>query len=580
MEDEDGVLRPGYVLAIAGSLVFSAFACGGRGESRGGQDGSAPDAAAPEAGRPAGEDGGAQRVAASLGCAKQLASGDDHTCILYDDGRVACLGGGGFGQLGNGSTMDAPAPVGVDGVSGARLLAAGGHHTCAITDGGLQCWGDNRSSELGVTGPEQSAEPVSVGLPGPRGVVQLALGSRHGCLLDNFVHGYCWGTGALDVELATAHQIPAIGEKPLQILQLGGSATRLIDGGRLYDVPWQADARAVGLVPAAPDGVVANAIADDHDCLLKSGGTVWCRGAGYPDFYAVVADFGNDVAEVGVGSGFTCARTAAGQVLCRGRNDSGQLGDTALPASDTAVTVPGIAGAVELSVGSAHACGRLADGSVWCWGALGGADARERPERVAGPAASQTCDGVTSVPRPWALPIPNATAADELADAETAWAQNQCRCALADPSALPACIQDETPLLNGCLEALGDGNEMQELCFAKNFWSEAACWATCVDDHDRAGIDACPPASVPDCGAQNGVMRFCMRRTLPCNGAASPFVLYSQTCDGNADCPNGFDEANCHPSSTQFRCADGASSVGIDLVWDDRPDCPDGSDEW
>jgi len=563
------------LVAIAAPIVaFSALGCGGRSASPGSiGDGGALDTV--DTGHAP-----AENLSASVGCGKQLASGDDHSCILYADGRVACVGGGGFGQLGNGSTADAPGPVPVDGVASARLLAAGGHHTCAISEAGLQCWGDNRSSELGVAGMDQSALPVSVALPNAQGPIQIALGARHACVLDLWVHGYCWGTGAADLTMVAAQQIPAIGEQPLEILQLGGSATRLIDKAHLYDVPWRTDSRNVDAIAGVPDGIIANAIGDDHDCVLKAGGTVWCRGAGYPDFYAVVADFGRDVAEIAVGKDFTCARTGDGQVLCRGRNDSGQLGDGTLATRDIAVMVPGIGPAVELSLGSAHACARVVDGSVWCWGAMGGSEIRRTPERIAGPAPSQTCDDVTSVPRPWSLPIPSATAADKLMDAVTAWAQNQCRCAFSDVNALPGCIREETPVLNGCLAALGVGSETQALCVAESAWRSAACAAKCADSASASGAAECADSFVASCGAGTSGMAFCMRRTLPCDESNSALVQHFQTCDGKMDCPNGFDEANCRPESTAFHCADGFSSIGLDLVRNGKPDCPDGSDEW
>jgi alpha-tubulin suppressor-like RCC1 family protein len=573
----------GATLAIAASLaVLCGLGCGdGTGVLAPPGDAGGPDAATSDGGTSPTPDADAVILPASVGCAKQLASGDDYTCILYDDGRAACLGGGAFGQLGTGATADAPGPVRVEQLPAARLLAAGGHHTCSLGEGGLLCWGDNRSSELGVTGLEQSALPVPVELRGaPWGVVQLALGSRHGCLLDTLVHGYCWGTGALGITLPVAQQIPAIGEAPLEILQLGGSATRVIDAGHLVDVPWRADARVVSPIPGAPDRVIANAIGDDHDCVLKSGGTVWCRGTGYPDFYAVVADFGNDVAEVAVGTDFTCARTDGGQVLCRGRNDSGQLGDGTLAASPLAVTVPGIQPAIELSLGAAHGCARLVDGSVWCWGALGGSAIRGAPERVAGPGPAETCGDVTGVVAPpWSVPIPDGSAADELSDATTAWAQNQCRCGVSDDADLPGCIQEETPLLHGCLAALGAGSEAQALCMARAEWTWAACAAKCAGQGSVSGLDECVASAEPDCGARSGAMAFCLRRRLPCDQTLAVQAQYFQTCDGKMDCPNGFDEANCRPNSTAFHCADGLSSIAIELVMNGRPDCPDGSDE-
>src|SRR5438552_7140950 len=133
----------GTMLAIAASLaVLGGLGCGERAGVLGSPgDAGGPDAATSDGGTSPGADAEAVILPASVGCATQLASGDDYTCMLYDDGRAACLGGGAFGQLGTGAAADAPAPLRVEQLPVARLLAAGGHHTCALTDGGLLCWG-------------------------------------------------------------------------------------------------------------------------------------------------------------------------------------------------------------------------------------------------------------------------------------------------------------------------------------------------------------------------------------------------------------------------------------------------------
>ncbi|MCS6910602.1 MAG: hypothetical protein NZM11_08555 [Anaerolineales bacterium] len=63
----------------------------------------------------------------------QIAAGGSHTCGLTNTGLVYCWGWNAYGQLGDGTRTDRWTPVAVSGLSGAVAITAGAFHTCA-------CW--------------------------------------------------------------------------------------------------------------------------------------------------------------------------------------------------------------------------------------------------------------------------------------------------------------------------------------------------------------------------------------------------------------------------------------------------------
>jgi alpha-tubulin suppressor-like RCC1 family protein len=108
------------------------------------------------------------------GKALQVVAGVSHTCVLLVDGTVNCFGLNRYGEVGPGANTMAeevrtPAPV--QGFSApVTALGAGSsaHHTCAIlASGGVECWGNDESGQLGdgMTAIEMgrhSSGPVTV----------------------------------------------------------------------------------------------------------------------------------------------------------------------------------------------------------------------------------------------------------------------------------------------------------------------------------------------------------------------------------------------------------------------------------
>ncbi|MEQ1516557.1 MAG: putative Ig domain-containing protein, partial [Usitatibacteraceae bacterium] len=160
-------------------------------------------------------------------------AGGSHTCAVVNGG----VQGWGLALLGNNST--ATSAVGVRVItpgSGATAVSAGGGHSCAVVSGGLQCWGTNESGQLGNNTTAQSLVPVSIFGAGSN-VTAVSAGGSHTCAVING-GVQCWGRNISG--------------------QLGNSST--------VDSP-----NPVTAVPPL-SGATAVAAGNSHTCAVVSGG--------------------------------------------------------------------------------------------------------------------------------------------------------------------------------------------------------------------------------------------------------------------------------------------------------------------
>ncbi|MBI2061726.1 MAG: hypothetical protein HYT87_18450, partial [Nitrospirae bacterium] len=275
-----------------------------------------------------------------------VAGGYSHTCSLLSDGTVKCWGRNFYGQLGDGTTADKSTPVAVSSLSGGVAVAAGAQsHTCSLlSDGTVKCWGRNNYGQLGDGTTADKLTPVTVS--NLSNAVAAAVGNSHTCSLLSDGTVKCWGYNNYG--------------------QLGDGTT--------------AD-KSIPVAVSALSAAVAVAGGYSHTCSLLSDGTVKCWGynanGGLGD--GTTANKSTPVAvsalsaavAVAGGSYHTCSLLSDGTVKCWGFNTSGQLGDGTTVNKSTPVSVTSLSGAIAAAGGYAHTCSLVSDGTAKCWGTNG-----------------------------------------------------------------------------------------------------------------------------------------------------------------------------------------------------------------
>ena len=334
-------------------------------------------------------DGGADTVPpdAARGFSHLVAYADQ-TCALFG-GAAYCWGANGAGQLGIGTTSDAPAPARVLLPAGTvDDLTQGETVGCAIVDGTLYCAGQLAAS----------ATPVAVAVPSmPAGRRPFAVsaGRDFACVLASTV--YCWGTNAVG-QLGTGDTTSYGTPTPV----MGSAAYAALDAGDDHACALDASLAAAcwghnddgtlgpGVTSASSDAPVLltniktlPSIAGWHACALDTSGGVLCWGEGDHGELGDGTNQNSATARQVVGlAGVTAVTTgggptdldascaiAGGEVWCWGNGFYGRLGQGSANPASTPVHVSALPGpAVEVAIGYDHACATLADGNVWCWG--------------------------------------------------------------------------------------------------------------------------------------------------------------------------------------------------------------------
>jgi serine/threonine protein kinase/uncharacterized protein YjdB/alpha-tubulin suppressor-like RCC1 family protein len=272
-----------------------------------------------------------------------LAAGGSHSCGITQSGAAVCWGNNAAGQLGDASVGATSAmPTLVAHPAGFTSLVAGNDYACGLTQSGSAvCWGLNTKGQLGAG--RTSGAPTPVAVAGGRSYSKLAAGARHACGLVSDGSVWCWGDNNAG--------------------QLGDGTTRGANAPRRVRGDTRFKALAAG---------------SDHTCGLSQNGQAFCwgdgfsgqlgRGARETQSEPVAVDVAVRFSALAAGGKHACALAQNGKVYCWGANVAGEIGDGSKDGRDRPVTVSGTRTYEAIAAGPEHNCALTEDGAAFCWG--------------------------------------------------------------------------------------------------------------------------------------------------------------------------------------------------------------------
>ncbi|WP_242336198.1 MULTISPECIES: Ig-like domain-containing protein [unclassified Anaeromyxobacter] len=360
-------------------------------------------------------------VSVALPRSASLATGGAHTCALTTGGSAFCWGRGESGQLGipiptttcelqTGTFPCSRVPVAVGGGLAFAQLAAGGSHTCGLTNEGVaHCWGNNVSGQLGDSSSNNRDTPVPVATE--LRFVAIDAGAQHTCGLTSDGAAYCWGandrgqlgtgttsSSSVPVAVTGGHTFQQIAAGGFEVSEPGyriGQSCALTLTGAAYC--WgDNESGQLGIggrdltahpVPAPVSGdikfVALTTGLASHTCGVTAAGSAYCWGQnsfgalGNPSvgdsFVPVPVSGGLAFVQLIAGGfiGHTCGLTASGKAYCWGENELGQVGDDSTIDRFAPSAVAGDLSFNALDAGYRHTCARATSGTLYCWGANG-----------------------------------------------------------------------------------------------------------------------------------------------------------------------------------------------------------------
>lgn len=264
-------------------------------------------------------------------------------------------------------------------------IEAGVNHVCATgDDGSVWCWGQNSYGQLGNILATFSSYTFPIQVTLGNQVISIAGGWHHTCVAakskKSKTNVFCWGR-CQDARCSLDKK-----SKPgAAFWKLYDKLKKKKDTFSQYLVK-----NVIALNPfmaAGSDDAGSVSVGEQHTCVLKKDGTVWCWGRNNEGqlgigFFTQKAESGGirssfnatqveditDVTALSAGFFHTCALRSDGTAWCWGRNKQGEVGSGTAKKYSKPMQVQGLADVISISAGLEYTCAITKDGSAWCWG--------------------------------------------------------------------------------------------------------------------------------------------------------------------------------------------------------------------
>lgn len=283
----------------------------------------------------------------------QVAASGYHSLGLTSAGQVYAWGDNGYGQLGDGSTVNRTTPTLVAGLSGQTIvsISAGSYHSLATTDtGALYAWGGNGDGQLGDGTATDRHTPTPITNLSGQNVVSISAGGYHSLATTATGDVYSWGSN-MEGQLGDGTTTQRL--SPTLVTDLDGHTFKSVSAGGWYHSL------------ALTDEGTIYACGDNSSGQLGDGTTT---NRSTPTLVPSLSN--QTITAVLAGIDHSLALTNSGAVYAWGWNGYGQLGDGTTTKRNTPTLVTALSNhtVVAIGTGEFQSLALTDDATAYAWG--------------------------------------------------------------------------------------------------------------------------------------------------------------------------------------------------------------------